>query len=270
MSVARRTAHVALVFVVGFWLFPIYWILLTSLKEDIDINTATPKLVFEPTTQNYTTIVDEFGFDHAMRVSLTVVSISTLIVLVVGFLCAYALTRMKMRSGETIALFILSFRFMPGVVFIIPYYLMSQKYHLLDTQHGLIIVYVAFGLPFATWLLRGFLLDLPRDLEDAARLDGLGRFAVMFRIVLPLSRPGIAVAAMFTFVFTWNEYLYALVLGQVETITAPVALAKMIGAYSIAWGPLSAAIMVQLIPMVIVVFLLQRHITRGLGLGAVR
>ena len=107
-------------------------------------------------------------------------------------------------------------------------------------------------------------------LEDAARLDGLSRMAILWKIVLPLARPGVAVAGMFTFVFTWNEYLYALILGQVNAITAPVALAKMIGAYSVAWGPLSAAIIVQLLPMLVVVLLLQRHITRGLGLGAVK
>ena len=270
MKATGHALHVAVVFTVAMWLFPLYWILLTSFKTDVEINSPTPKLPGSANLSNYRDIVTQFHFDQALQVSLIVVGTSTAIVVAVAFLAAYALTRMKVRKADGIALFILSFRFMPGVVFIIPYFLMAQKYHLVDSRAGLILIYVAFGIPFAVWLLRGFLLDLPRDLEDAARLDGLSRSAVMLKIVLPLARPGLAVTAMFTFVFTWNEYLYALVLGQVNAVTAPVALAKMIGAYSIAWGPLSAAVIVQLIPMVIVVFLLQRHITRGLGLGAVR
>lgn len=266
----RRALDLAAAAVVALWLFPIYWILLTSFKTDLAINTPTPTFRFTPTLHNYRDVMSNYGFAAALRTSVIVVTASTAIVVVLGFMAAYALARMKMRRGDATALFILSFRFMPGVVFIIPYFFMAQRWRLVDTYEGLMIVYVAFGLPFAVWLMRGFLMELPRDLEDAARLDGLRRFAVMRRIVLPLALPGVAVAAMFTFVFTWNEYLYALILGQVHAVTAPVALSKMIGAYSIEWGVLSAAIVVQLVPMIVVVFLLQRHITRGLGLGAVR
>ncbi|MBM3573003.1 MAG: carbohydrate ABC transporter permease [Alphaproteobacteria bacterium] len=183
---------------------------------------------------------------------------------------AYALARMKMRGADGLSLLILSFRFMPGVVIALPYYLMAQWSGMSDSHVGLIIVYVAFGLPFAVWLLRGFLLDLPRDIEEAARLDGLGWFAILWRIIIPLAGPGIAVTAIFTFVFSWNEFLFALYLTSSNVVTLPIQIAKMIDLYNVLWGPISAGVVMQLIPMLVVVFLIQRHMIRGLALGAVK
>ena len=153
---------------------------------------------------------------------------------------------------------------------VMPYFLMAQRLGMIDTHIGMIIIYVGYGLPFAVWLMRGFLLDLPRDIEEAARLDGLRRFGIIWRIVLPLSGPGIAVTAIFTFVFNWNEYLFALYITQSAAVTLPIQIAKMIDVYTVLWGTISAAVVMQLVPMVIVVFLLQRHMIRGLALGAVK
>ncbi len=145
-----------------------------------------------------------------------------------------------------------------------------QDLHLLDTYPGLIIVYVAFNLPFAIWLLRGFLADVPVELEEAALLDGLSRLQIIWRIVVPVILPGVASTAIFTFVFTWNEYLMALMLTSVNAVTVPVTIAKFVMPYTILWGDLSAAVVIQVVPMLIVVFLLQRHIVRGMSLGAVK
>src|SRR5262249_41461481 len=177
---------------------------------------------------------------------------------------------MRIDGADSLAFFILSLRFMPSVVVVLPYYLMFQKIGLIDTYLGMILVYVAFGMPFAVWLLRSFLLDIPRDIEEAARLDGLSRLSILWRIVVPVTRPGIAVAALFTFVFSWNEYLFALALTFDHAVTLPFQISKMIDAYSVEWGALSAAVMVQLLPMIVIVFVLQRHIVRGLALGAVK
>ena len=147
---------------------------------------------------------------------------------------------------------------------------MAQWTGLTDSHLGMIIVYVAYGLPFAVWLLRGFLLDLPREVEEAARLDGLGWFSIIWRIMLPMATSGIAVTAVFTFVFAWNEFLFALYLTSYKAVTIPVQIAKMIDLYNVLWGPLSAAVVIQLVPMLIVVFLIQRHMIRGLALGAVK
>lgn len=269
-SPLRRTWNVLAVFVVATWLFPVYWVVMTSLKADRDINTATPKFVFDPTVNNYQEIFDRFQFGKVLINSFVIVSAATAITITLALLAAYSLARMRLRGANALALVILSFRFMPGVVVVLPYYLTFSELRLTDSYTGMVLVYVAFGLPFAVWLLRGFLLDLPQDIDEAARLDGLGRLAILRRIVLPLAAPGVAVTAIFTFVFNWNEYLFALILTDARALTVPVQISKMIDAYSVLWGDLSAAVVLQLIPMVIVVFLLQRHIVRGLALGAVK
>ena len=131
-------------------------------------------------------------------------------------------------------------------------------------------MYVAFGLPFAVWILRGFLLDLPKDIEEAGRVDVLSWIQIIFRLIMPMAAPGIAVTAIFTFVFSWNEFLFALFLTLDKGSTMPVALQKTIDLYNVLWGSLSAGAVLQLLPMILVVFLLQKHIARGLALGAVK
>jgi multiple sugar transport system permease protein len=267
----RRQGDLIAAGVVGLWLLPLYWIGLTSLKPLDVINSATPVfLSFAPTAGNYRELFERFEFGRVMANSLWIVGASTAIVVALALPAAYALTRMRLRNADRIALFVLSLRFMPGVVVVLPYYLMYQRLALTDTLSGMILIYVAFGLPFAIWLLRGFLKDIPADVEEAARLDGLRPFAILWRIVGPMARPGIAVTAIFTFVFGWNEYLYALVLTVDRATTLPIQISKMIDAYSVLWGPLSAAVVLQLVPMVAVIFILQRHIVRGLALGTVR
>jgi multiple sugar transport system permease protein len=269
-SPLRRTFDVLAVFVVAIWLFPIYWVVLTSFKTPDVINSAVPVFVFHPTMQNYQELFGRFEFARILANSLIIVSISTFITMVLALMAAYALARLRMRGASSLSLVIISFRFMPAMVVVLPYYLIFQRFALTDTYVGMILIYIAFGLPFAVWLLRGFLLDLPRDIEDAARLDGLKPWAVARRVILPLARPGIAVTTIFTFVFGWNEYLFALMLTYVQAETVPVALSKMVEPYVVLWGDIGGAVTIQLIPMLIVVFLLQRHITRGLALGAVK
>jgi ABC-type glycerol-3-phosphate transport system permease component len=257
--------------IVATWLAPIYWIALTAAKPESAINTAKPVFVsFEPTIANYALLFTRFEFDRVLLNSLTIVGVSTAITITVAVPAAYSLTRMRLRQGENLALFILSLRFMPAVVVVLPFYLMFRAFGLIDTTGGMILIYVAFGLPFAVWLLRGFLKDLPPDVEEAARIDRLGLLRILWRIVVPMARSGIAVTAIFTFVFGWNEYLYALVLTETNAITVPIQISKMIDAYSVLWGPLSAAVVLQLLPMIVVVFILQRHIVRGLTLGAIK
>ena len=193
-----------------------------------------------------------------------------MIVMILALPAAYAVARMGLMHGDTWALVILSLRFMPGVVIVLPYFKLAIWSGIHDTQILLIIVYVAFGLPFAVWILRGFLLDLPKEVEEAGRLDGLSWLQIIFRLILPMAAPGIAVTTIFTFVFSWNEYLFALFLTTSKATTMPVALQKTIDVYNVLWGSLSAGAMIQLLPMVLVVFLLQRHIARGLALGAVK
>ncbi len=266
----RRFLDVGAVVVVAVYLAPLYWIAMTSVKPTNVINAPKPQFAFDPTLEHYHTTFERFDFAQAILNSGIIVIVSTIITMFLALISAYALARMKMRGADGMSLLILSLRFMPGVVIALPYFLMAQWTGLTDSHLGMIIVYVAYGLPFAVWLLRGFLLDLPREVEEAARLDGLGWFSIIWRIMLPMATSGIAVTAVFTFVFAWNEFLFALYLTSYKAVTIPVQIAKMIDLYNVLWGPLSAAVVIQLVPMLIVVFLIQRHMIRGLALGAVK
>ncbi len=265
-----RLLRFAAVFVVAVWLFPVYWILLTSFKPIVEINSAVPTFVFAPTSENYSDLFTKFDFTRVLMNSTIVTFVTCALVVFLGVMAAYSLGRMKMPGEKHIALWILSLRFMPPIAVAIPFYIQWQDLHLLDTYPGLIIIYVAFNLPFAIWLLRGFLADVPVELEEAALLDGLSRLQIIWRIVVPVILPGVASTAIFTFVFTWNEYLMALMLTSVNAVTVPVTIAKFVMPYTILWGDLSAAVVIQVVPMLIVVFLLQRHIVRGMSLGAVK
>lgn len=266
----RAIASFAAAFIVAAYLAPIYWVAITSIKPTDLINSAVPVWRFAPTAEHYREVFGRFEFGNALLSSAIVVVAATTITVVLGFGCAYALARMKLRGADGLSLFILSLRFMPVVVVAMPFYLMYTRIDLIDTHLGLIIAYIGFGLPFAVWLLRGFLRDLPREIDEAARLDGLGWMALIRRIILPLSAPGLAVTAIFTFVSNWNEFLFALYISQSNAVTVPIAVSKMIDLYNVLWGPISAAVMIQLVPMIVVVGLLQRHMIRGLAMGAVK
>jgi multiple sugar transport system permease protein len=265
-----RLGHVAAASVVLLWLFPVYWIVLTSFKPIAEINSAIPSFVFTPTLENYRDLFAQFEFSRILLNSVVITAVTCALVMVLALMAAYALARLRVPGEKHIALWILSLRFLPPIAVAIPFYIQWQDLNLLDTYPGLILVYVAFNLPFAIWLLRGFLADVPLELEEAALLDGLGRLQILWRIVVPVTLPGIASTAIFVFVFTWNEYLMALMLTTVNAVTVPVTISKFIMPYTILWGDLSAAVVIQLVPMLIVVFLLQRHIVRGMTLGAVK
>jgi multiple sugar transport system permease protein len=270
-SVDSRALKLLAIAVVIIWLLPVVWVMLTSIKPTTLINSAEPTFfMFTPTAEHYVEIFTRFRFGEVIVNSLVTVGLSTLIVMILAFPAAYAVSRMGLLSGDFWALFVLSLRFMPGVVVVLPYFKMANSVGMLDTHLVLIVVYVAFGLPFAVWILRGFLLDLPREVEEAGRLDGFGWLRIIFTLVLPMAAPGIAVTAIFTFVFSWNEYLFALFLTLQKATTIPVALQKTIDVYNVLWGSLSAGAVIQLLPMIAVVFLLQKHIARGLALGAVK
>ena len=190
-SVYMRAINVLAVVVVVLWLIPVAWVALNSVKPTNVINAETPTFYsFEPTGEHYVEIFDRFLFDRAILNSLITVGVSTLIVMILALPAAYAVARMGLMGGDTWALVILSLRFMPGVVVVLPYFKMAIWFGLIDTQIVLIVVYVAFGLPFAVWILRGFLLDLPKEVEEAARLDGLSWLQIIFRLILPMAAPG--------------------------------------------------------------------------------
>jgi multiple sugar transport system permease protein len=195
---------------------------------------------------------------------------STLLVVLIGTPAAYAFARFEMWRRDDLFLFILATRMAPPVCLVIPLYLIYSKLGLIDTYVGLTVAYLTFNLSFYVWVLRSFCRDLPVELEEAAMVEGYPRWQVLRRIVLPLLRPGIVATAVLCFIFAWNEFLFAFMLGGKAVKTLPVAIPTLITTQGVKWGEMAIVGIVALAPILIVVFLLQRHIVRGLTLGAVK
>jgi multiple sugar transport system permease protein len=205
--------------------------------------------------------------------SVIVVTSSTAVALVFGSLAGYSLARFPMspRFRENISFWILSTRMIPPIVTIIPIFLIFKNLHLLNTYLGLGIVYTGFALPFAVWMMRAFIQEVPVDLEEAALVDGDTRLSAFFRIVLPLAAPGLAATAVFSVIVLWNEFLFALILTTTaKTITLPVGIAGLVSQYELLWGEMGAAGTVAIIPILIFSLSVQRYLVRGLTLGAIK
>lgn len=201
---------------------------------------------------------------------------STILSVIIGAMAGYGLSRFKYYWGrlgwdnDNIAFWIISQRFLPPAIFIVPFLLLYNFFGLVDTYAGLILAYTMFNIPFAVWIMRDFFNGLPVDLEESARVDSATRWQAFYRIVLPLSAPGLVAVAIFSFVFSWNEYLFALMLTNFKAITLPVLIAGQNNTRGIEWWFISALTLTAVAPVVIMGLLLERFITRGLTAGAIK
>ena len=274
MRIQRSLRYVLLVPALMFALAPVYWMLTISLKSDVDqFATPPPWFGFAPTLDHYYDAFVTRGFGEYLLTSAIVSVFSTLCALVIGTLAAYALARFELpwRLNRHLSLWILSTRMFPAIVTAVPLFLMMRDLSLLNTRASLIIVYTAFNLPFVVWMMRGFFADLPRDLEEAALVDGDSRLGALVRVVLPLVSPGLAATAVFCLIISWNEFLFALVLTLTDAaMTLPVGIAGRVTQYEIKWGVMSAAAAVALAPILVFALALQKYLVRGLSLGAVK
>jgi multiple sugar transport system permease protein len=262
-------------------LFPFYWLITTSFKRPLDVNRLpryVPYVDFQPTTEHWTTLFvaeQEMTLRH-FRNSLIAASFSTFFTVIIGSMAGYALSRFRYYwarlnwRNDNIAFWIISQRFLPPAVLIIPFILFYNSFGLIDKHAGLILAYTAFNLPFAVWIMRDFFNSLPIDLEESARVDGATRWQTFLRIVLPLSTPGLVTTALFSFVFAWNEYLFALMLTNIQAITMPVYLAGMNNTKGVEWWYIAALTLVMVAPVMLIGLFLQRYITRGLVAGALK
>lgn len=255
-------------------LAPVYWMVTISLKSEVDQFAVPPLWVnFTPTLAHYRDAFVERSFGSYLLTSAIVALCSTLLAVTIGTLAAYALARFRLpgRLERRLSLWILSTRMFPPIVTVIPLFLMMRDIKLLDTTASLIIVYTAFNLPFVVWMMRGFFAELPRDLEEAAMVDGDSRLGALVRVILPLVVPGLAATAVFCLIVSWNEFLFALVLTQTDAaMTLPVGIAGRVTQYEIEWGVMSAAGVVAMLPILVFAMAVQRYLVRGLSLGAVK
>ena len=260
----------ALVALSLFCLTPIVMMFLTSFKTQNQLFNPGFNVLFVPTFENYKDILNESGFQRYLVNSLIVGTIATAITLVLGSMAAYGLARFDFRGRQTIAYTTLLMRTVPLAVLAVPVFLIWQQVGLINSLSGLILLYVAVNLPFTIWLLYGFILQVPAELEEAAAVDGCGPIRIFFSVVLPMIKPGMAAAAIFTFRIAWNEFILSLVLSDRSTRTLPVAASLFVTDIGVEWGKIMALSCLIAIPPLVFTFLAARQIIAGLTAGAVK
>ena len=249
-------------------LFPIYWLVLTSLQPKGELMHSPPIFYpHSPTLRHWQFAINEKMY--AFINSLIVASVATVIGILLGALSGYAFARYRI-GGVSLPVWILALKFFPPVAAIVPYFIMMNKLRIMDTQLAVIIPHLIITIPFAVWMMRGFIAEIPKELEEAAMIDGCSQIGVIRRVTLPLVAPGLVVTALFSFVWSWNDFMFALVLTRSHAITLPVAIAGMREAHGLMWGAVSATAALATLPILILALVLQKYLVRGLSFGAIK
>lgn len=256
--------------IVAIFMLPILWVVMTAFKTRSDAFAMPPVWFFSPTLQNFRAVFDESGFLHEYKNSVIVASATTIITILLGVPAAYSLSRFHFRGKQALAVFILTTRLIPFIGMLFPLYIIFNRLHLLDTYAGLIILHVTFALVIVIWMMRGYFMQVPVELEEAAMCDGATRLGALFRVVIPLAAPGMAAVSVFTFIISWNEFLFALMFTRNQVKTAPVALVGFMSFEGINWGPMAAAGLLVLAPVFLFSLFVLRYLVAGLSMGAVK
>jgi multiple sugar transport system permease protein len=276
----RAFLTLAVAALVVWTVFPFFWILLTSLKQPLDVIAAPPKIFFEPTVQNYQALFlgQQRGLYHTTRPDFPLFFLNSVIIsfgavalsFLAGVPAAYALARYRFRGKEQMAFLFLSFRFAPFIAFLIPLYILFQQLGLYNTYSGLILAYQLITLPFTVWMLRSFFMEIPTEVEEAAKIDGCSWWGILTKVILPLSLPGLAVTVILGFMFSWNAFNYPLMLAGRQTFPVTVGAIQFISYEQVLWGQMAAASLVAVVPQLILSLFVQKYIVRGLTMGAIR
>jgi multiple sugar transport system permease protein len=263
-----------------FIFFPLLWLFSASLSTQAELYAIPPHWIPQhPTLQNYLDIIFSNlatssvprTFAVALMNSIKISSAVTVICIVIGSLAAYALVRIPFRFNRTIQLGIIATRMIPEVSLILPLFILASSLGLINKPVVLIVAYMSFSLPYAIWMMAAFFQSVPIELEDAARMDGCSRLGILFRVVMPISVPGLVSTAMFTFLLAWDEFFYALIFtNTLAAKTAPVAIAEFVGRYALNITGMMAGGIIAALPPVILAFIFQRYIVSGLTAGAVK
>jgi multiple sugar transport system permease protein len=277
-SLGRTLPYIPLVIWAVVILFPLYWMVITSFKLPIDINRGVsyiPWVDFTPSLHAWQDLMaGAVPVADPLRNSFLAASISSLVAVALGGMAGYGLSRFQYKWGpwrnKDIAFWFISQRMLPPAAAILAFMVMFNYLNLLDSVAGLAIAYTGFNLPFAIWIMRDFFMALPRELEESSLVEGAGWFTTFWRIVLPLSVPGLAATGILLFIFSWNEYLFASLLAFEQAKTMPVTLAGMATAIGIRWWLMSALAIVSMLPTIVLGLLLERYIVRGLTAGAIK
>jgi len=269
---------VCLLLLLIFLFFPIVWIFMMSLKTRVDIISYTPKFIFKPTLMNYRTVLGAkigslsapVNFPHYFNNSVILTFGSILITFIVGLPIAYVLARIKFLGSESLAFTFLTFRFAPVLAIIFPLYVIYRYLHIYNTYAGLIIAYQFITLPLCIWFMRSYFLDIPKEIEEAALMDGCGRWQTFVKIALPIAKPGLVSIILLLFIYSWNNLVIGMILGGKKTAPVTVGILNYVGYHQALWGEMAAALIITMIPGAVISIFVQKHIVRGLSYGAIK
>jgi multiple sugar transport system permease protein len=252
-----------------FFLFPVLWICMTAFKTGDEMLRNPP--VWIPSRFSLLSFkqVIEAGGLKTLKNSLIISTSATFLALSIGSLAAYGLARYKV-GGDNLPFFILSQRFMPPVVIVFPFLLVFKTLKWVDTYQALIIIYLTFNLPYAVWMMRGFFLEIPVEIEESALVDGCSPFGAIWRVAMPLVTPGLVATGVFCFIFSWSEFFFAVCLTRTNAVTLSVYLPNYFGKMHQQWGQVGATSIMAMAPLFLMSFVVQRYLVRGLTLGAIK
>lgn len=251
-----------------FALFPLVWMVLLSFKSDAQMYNTT--FNFTPVLDNYRQVLFNTDYPRYMRDSLIVSVLAVLVSVIAGVPAAYALARYNFKRKEDIAFQILSFKFAPEILVVLPLFMIYQKIHIYDSYLGLIWVYQLISMPLLIWVVRGYFEDISVEIEYAAQVDGYTWYQIFFKNLIPLIRPGLVSAALLAFIFAWNQFTFPLLLAGTNVQPITVAITKFLGTDSAHYGQLAVAAVVSALPAIIFALIIQKHLVRGLSFGAVK
>lgn len=253
------------------WAFPVIWVIISSLKVRTDIFTLPPKIFFSPTIEHY---IEAFlrtsDIAHGTLNSILVASTVTMLTLLVAVPAGYAFSRVTFKFSNQLSFFALISQMAPPIGLIIPYFFILSRTNMLDSYTGLIAIHMTLTVPFSIWLMITYFQDLPASLEESASIDGASPFAAFIKVVLPTAWGGVAVTAIFAFIESWNEFLYAVVLTGSRTKTVPVAIFSFLTTEESLWGPFTATGVTIMAPVIIVALFAQRQMIKGMTMGATK
>jgi multiple sugar transport system permease protein len=249
--------------------FPIIWTFLTSIKTNADAFAMPPILIFKPIFDNYINIFVKQPFVKYFWDSLIISVTATGAIIFFGSLAAYSISRYTVK-GQALANSVMVLRILPPMSIILPVFILFKTFGLLDNYLGMVIIYTAFNLPFGIWLMIGFFRDLPIELEEAGRVDGCSKFQSMWKIIFPLSQPGLVATSILCLIQCWNEYLFALILCSFQVKTLPIGVAEFVTEHQIYWGELTAAAICIMLPIFIFGMFIQKYLVHGLTTGAIK
>jgi multiple sugar transport system permease protein len=257
----------ALLLVAAFLLTPFLWMVLNAFKTPLQVIRLPPELIFQPTLRNFENVFGTQNFMRYIMNSIIIAGGCTLIGLLIGLPAAYSIARFRQNR---LAIVILMARMVPGITFLVPLFIIFRTLGMVDTYTSLILAHMLVGLPFIVWVMVPFFESIPRELTEAAVMDGASALRAFVMVVLPLSGPGIVTAAILSFVFSWNNFMFSIVLASSRTRTVPVAIYNFISYAQIDWGGLMAAAVVITLPVLVLAIVTQRYVIRGLTAGAVK